>query len=651
MALIIGGYYSPDGVNTVQQSVELFGCNNRYTVPIEDYPETVYLPGATYQADEDRVLCCGGFTCPDGPTGNNCEIRDECHYWSAVSGLWDDGETAPSLANGKRNFFMAQAVNIETASDARVPLALGNGPDTEIFDVDNDQWIAYKEMIENNWVGLGCLVQNEDIIYHIRLDVQTLDTTTWEFVTIDDALPDAMATPFRCSYTTIDGDAGIFTRYGYFYNLNSGEWEKKAIPPYDRVAGLTNSMFTFQGKPTVFGVPSCKSEGVCTYRSIIQYNPDNDEWVNIGEMRDSRRFHTVVAMPSSVCDNFDLGSTPDPMTTLGQGADPESSLGQRAALVIGGQKDAALPNSAISTVELFGCPNTNQPIYVKDFPTSIYYSGGALMPDGSRVLVCGGFGCNNDASECNTKEECYYWNPTFNSWDNAPSLTEPRDHFIMTFGPDVNRENSGSQLPTIIGGGSTTTMILNGNRWSNYEELPTVWYSDNCLFQDDGLIYYLRDDMIELNPYTWNQNNLGPMVRRMNNLGQCTPVHIDGELGAMMTTGDWISLRSLEWNKLAVPPLDPIGRFPNSLFLFGGQPTIFGSGICDSVGECEYSQVLQFDQANNAWLEIGTLGESRIEPFVIDVPVEFCNPFVDGSGTTPGNVYHFCPYLRQIVSI
>ncbi len=72
---------------------------------------------------------------------------------------------------------------------------------------------------------------------------------------------------------------------------------------------------------------------------------------------------------------------------------------------------------------------------------------------------------------------------------------------------------------------------------------------------------------------------LGIVPAPLDQRGRCVPLEIDGELGVFISVGNWFSLRSLTWRKLASPPLDPIALFPNALFGLGGRPTLFGAPV------------------------------------------------------------------------
>ena len=67
--------------------------------------------------------------------------------------------------------------------------------------------------------AIRSMLANANMIYHIQNNITTLDTDTWEFNVTFAEVPDALIRPFRCAYVTIDGDDGIFTRFGYFFKV------------------------------------------------------------------------------------------------------------------------------------------------------------------------------------------------------------------------------------------------------------------------------------------------------------------------------------------------------------------------------------------------------------------------------------------------
>ncbi len=88
---------------------------------------------------------------------------------------------------------------------------------------------------------------------------------------------------------------------GYWYNFETDTWQAALFPPYASFAPEPDSLFDYRGQPTIFGNPTCNSEGECQGLDVIQYDPDENTWYNIGEMTHQRRFHTVIEVPSSFC--------------------------------------------------------------------------------------------------------------------------------------------------------------------------------------------------------------------------------------------------------------------------------------------------------------------------------------------------------------
>jgi len=66
----------------------------------------------------------------------------------------------------------------------------------------------------------------------------------------------------------------------------------------------TSALFTYQGKPTIFGVTeSCGGNPQET--AVLQYNDQVNDWATIGYMANSRRFQEVIAIPPSVCSYYE----------------------------------------------------------------------------------------------------------------------------------------------------------------------------------------------------------------------------------------------------------------------------------------------------------------------------------------------------------
>ena len=78
---------------------------------------------------------------------------------------------------------MANVKNKFKPGQGKVPVAVGYGLDTEIWDKSQGNggaWVAYEPIQDRNWYSLGCLVEHNDKIYSIRDDVTELDWKTWQ---------------------------------------------------------------------------------------------------------------------------------------------------------------------------------------------------------------------------------------------------------------------------------------------------------------------------------------------------------------------------------------------------------------------------------------------------------------------------------------
>ncbi len=80
-------------------------------------------------------------------------------------------------------------------------------------------------------------------------------------------------------------------RNGYWFNLETREWEARRFPPSMDIVADPNALFTFRGAPTFFGGTVCDEDGYCEYREVQQYDSDQDLWITIGSMMESRSLH------------------------------------------------------------------------------------------------------------------------------------------------------------------------------------------------------------------------------------------------------------------------------------------------------------------------------------------------------------------------
>jgi len=92
-------------------------------------------------------------------------------------------------------------------------------------------------------------------------------------------------------------------RNGHFLDLESLEWTTHQAP-YLNDEFDNNSLFTYQGKPTIFGAPeTCGGNPQKT--TVLQYDGLADDWSAIGYMQGSRKAHEVIPIPASFCNYYE----------------------------------------------------------------------------------------------------------------------------------------------------------------------------------------------------------------------------------------------------------------------------------------------------------------------------------------------------------
>jgi len=97
---------------------------------------------------------------------------------------------------------------------------------------------------------------------------------------------------------------GIFFIGGLFFNLEAREWTSYQAP-FTPETFNTNSLFSFLGKPTIFGTEESCQGNTQEHTGILAYGEQFDTWKSIGYMKTSRTFQEVVSVPASFCDFFE----------------------------------------------------------------------------------------------------------------------------------------------------------------------------------------------------------------------------------------------------------------------------------------------------------------------------------------------------------
>ena len=628
-ALIVGGYNYQTSI-TLERLItaEVVGCDggSRY---IETYPNEVLSPAGTYIHDDlgGYVLMCGGVECP---VDANCFLSQNCYQWRPDINEWIPDETM-----GQQRFqsILAQVPDRgDFDTSVTYPVILGFQTESEIL--RDSGWAPYESIPARDWLSLECFLQFRDKIYHVSDDVIEIDPLTWEFSTLGiTPLPNTLASPLKCAGTVIDGDPGLFTRLGNFFNLRSYEWEAYRPPPVVNVADVYNAMWGYQGKPTIFGAPECNALDDCLYNKILQYDPDDNDWSIIGTMMDTRRLHEVVEIPKSFCDLIPP-TTVAPDTTPTMGA--TSTVGpfdETAAVLIGGFYTGP-QISGLSSLEIFGCDGMTSRI-IDSAPSNLYLSGSAFVhdDDGGYILICGGTYCEG---ECDYVDECYTWRPNEMLWEPTSFMNRSRFNHIMAQLP-VKDSGDPTTYPVALGYWVETEMLDPVTQiWSDYESLPDRrWVEQDCLIQFQSMVYHLGDDGLqELDPTTWTITPLTTEVPEEElGLHKCAGTFINGDPGIFTQSGNFYNFNLGVWEVKAELPEQTDNSNQNSMWTFRGRPTIFGAPFCTGLNECFYDQVIQYVWEDDEWVMLGEMREPRRLHEMVEVPRSFCN-ILDGITTS-----------------
>ncbi len=281
-------------------------------------------------------------------------------------------------------------------------------------------------------------------------------------------------------------------RNGFWFNLETETWEAKRFPPYINIADEPDGLFSYQGRPTMFGSPICDGEGNCDYKEVLQYNEESDTWNSLGMLVEGRQHHDVVEVPISFCEGYSGMQSKTKENNI-PFVEPQDDA-DTVAMIIGGFWDNDLGNEnylqVIPEVELFGCPDSpDRSKILQDYPENIYLSGGRYFEDMDMVISCGGYSCQE--LRCLEINDCFQWTPQ-NQWEPfASNLNFNKWSHIMTQVVNTQRDNE-TLVPMVLGQNSVTE-IWNPTEsiWERYHDLekPAInWVSMSCLFQEGEYI-------------------------------------------------------------------------------------------------------------------------------------------------------------------
>ncbi len=264
VAMIVGGIIGIDDGEIVP-SVELFGCPGYQgqSLPLEDYPLNIFLTGGMYWEAENKVLVCGGSSCPAGSEGTeNCEITTDCYEYTPGNG-W---QNFSSLERPKWSHIMANIINInDEGSDDRYPAVIGLDLGTEIYNTLEGGWESYENAPDTLWRTVECLIQFEDYIYNLRFEFTRLNTLTWETETLE--VPPFLRNGNTCAAVRINGFAGItFFNFCLAYMYKNAT--KLIINSYSRSHAQQRLLVQFPdwglGIPIVSSLPNLHKGARCS---------------------------------------------------------------------------------------------------------------------------------------------------------------------------------------------------------------------------------------------------------------------------------------------------------------------------------------------------------------------------------------------------
>ncbi len=297
--MIIGGYWSDaNNVNNdsaLLDSVELFGCsdnsNSSSSISLPSFPGGgIYLTAGAFIPTEEKVLVCGGYGC-----SSSCGARRECFSWSPASPeVW---RREPPLKRPRWLHFMAMVAKER-------PVVLGGRGGGEITEVLEEAggWRSYRNL-SGGWFSLaGCLAHNGGRVYSLGQDLVELKLASWKL----SRLPAGVVYKGGCAVAKAGGKEGIFVRSGHWLDLRTLTWHLKATPPSrpSEEEEEEQALWSFRGRPTVFGSPRCNGSGSssCSSVEVAQYSPEADRWEAVGRMRRPRTYHEVVEVPGFFCE-------------------------------------------------------------------------------------------------------------------------------------------------------------------------------------------------------------------------------------------------------------------------------------------------------------------------------------------------------------
>ncbi len=153
-AVIIGGINTLD-VNsesaTILNSVELFGCPNSLSIPLDNFPTRIYVTGGVHFVLDEvnnpmgRIVVCGGVGCT---INGLCEEQNTCWELDTTTLSWSQADYA--LLEVRYGHVMSLSPDFDSGTNNRVPMVSGGSgfneaaEETEIWDALAEEWKSYR---------------------------------------------------------------------------------------------------------------------------------------------------------------------------------------------------------------------------------------------------------------------------------------------------------------------------------------------------------------------------------------------------------------------------------------------------------------------------------------------------------------------------
>jgi hypothetical protein len=146
-------------------------------------------------------------------------------------------------------------------------------------------------------------------------------------------------------------------------------------------------------------------------------------------------------------------------------------------------------------------------------------------------------------------------------------------------------------FPLVVGFLDATEIRGPRGNWVEYDDIPDrSWTSLDCLIFYNGKLYHVERTVTEVDVLSWVPDVIGVVPDDIGTPQKCAGVDIEGVPGIYVRSGHWFNLDTRMWEAKAALPL-PAPNPPNSMWRFGGQPTVFGNARCDALSDCVYDQV------------------------------------------------------------